>query len=175
MSGRHSSHSAKVSFDGRKFVIQNVPPGTYQLQVYVDDRAKQSDSYISTKVVDRISVEVQSGQTTTLNIPQASPPSKATSGAKAKAKKRRQKKRQTARDTTLASDGMPSVESVDEVDGDKTILRGRVVDETGAGVPNARVWMPIDLRKNQAEAASDRDGNFSVSYTHLTLPTIYSV
>ena len=162
LSGGHSSHSAKVSFDGRKFEIKNVPPGTYELQVYVDDRAKQSDTFVSTKVVDRISVEVQSDQTTTMNIPQASPPSKATSGAKAKSKKRRQKKRQTTRDTTLASDGMPAVERVDEVDGDKTILRGRVVDETGAGVPDARIWMPIDRRKNQAEAASDRDGNFSL-------------
>ena len=62
-------------------------------------------------------------------------------------------------------------------------IKGSVVDETGFPVPGANV---IEKGTNKG-VITDFDGNFiingvetgatlvSVSYTHLTLPTIYSV
>ena len=50
-------------------------------------------------------------------------------------------------------------------------LVGTVKDSSGALVPGAKIELKNSKTNVSKTAVSDKDGNYSVSYTHLTLPT----
>ncbi len=152
VSGQNMSLDATLSQDGTTYEIRNVPPGTYELQVYGPDLPKR-DGYLESKVLERIPVQVESGKTAIVAVPQNKRPGNLDTSARPKP----QQNTPTSQVPKLTSDS-PAV----EVLGDEMIIHGRVVDEAGVALAGAQLWMDIDRKGKVAEATADQRGEFAL-------------
>jgi beta-lactamase regulating signal transducer with metallopeptidase domain len=163
LSGSGEFFRAEVSANGRTYEAHDIPPGTYELQVYRYIRNERSPSEgMQTEVIYRERVSVKSGETTSLDIPKAKDgvdargaevDAGATSARPATATST------AAISRTVGTDAATAVDENADV-----VIRGVVKDAGGSPIAKARLLLPISYGTNPwtADTETDDQGGFTL-------------
>lgn len=155
--GSHHSHGGQPPAADGSYEIRDVPPGEYELQIY-GPLFRERDAGLSRNVIKRTPVTVKSGETVTLNIgPENSKPVVPI------------KEKEPAASLTPVkpkADAPMKEEDPDAaaIDPDTDIIViGRVTDDTGTGLINARLWVSLTpIGDECVQATTDNGGSYSL-------------